>query len=182
MSKLVLGSLVLSVALIGCGQPQHDSSSNPAETSHPDQAELLFVQEAQGIAFDGDTLTMKGVKPSILFFTDRPERVAGYWTLDEFMNEVSTGPDSFADDPPNATLVSLEGDAFVDVVLELAERPRHENGDFIYPSVRIIGGEPPAIGGASALFIDTIGRPMSPGSVAGVHRRHRRRAVARHTP
>jgi hypothetical protein len=182
MSRFILGSLVLSVALIGCGQPQNDSSSHPAEKSQPDQAELLFVQEAQGIAFDGDTLTMKGVKPSILFFTDRPERVAGYWTLDEFMNEVSTGPDSFAENPPNATLVSLEGDAFVDVVLELAERPRLENGDFIYPNVRIIEGEPPAVGAAAALFIDVIGRPMSPGSVAGVHRRHRRRAVARHTP
>ena len=179
MSKFALGSLVLSVALIGCGQPQHDSSSHPAETSRPDQAELLFVQEAQGIAFDGDTLTMKNVKPSILYFTDRPERAAGYWTLEEFMNEVSTGPDSFADDPPNATLVSLEGDAFVDVVLELAERPRHENGTFIYPTVRIIEGEPPAVGGAAALFIDVIGRPASPGSVAGVHRR---REVRRHTP
>ena len=180
MNKLFLGSLVLSVALIGCSQPQHDSSSQAAETNDPDQAELLFVQEAQGIAFDGNTLTMKDVNPSILFFTDRPERVAGYWTLDEFMNEVSTGPDSFADDPPNATLVTLEGDAFVDIVLELAERPRLEDGAFIYPNVRIIEGEPPAVGGAAALFIDVIGRPMSPGSVAGVHRRHRRRAVRHH--
>lgn len=182
MIKLILISLVVSIALIGCGQPHHDSGSQPAETGDSNQAELLFVQEAQGVAFDGDTLTMKGVKPSILFFTDRPERIAGYWSLDEFMNEVGTGPDSFADDPPNATLVSLEGDAFVDVVLELAERPRLENGDLIYPNVRIIEGEPPALGGIAALFIDTVGRPMSPGSVAGVHRRHRRRAVARHTP
>ncbi|TDI32199.1 MAG: hypothetical protein E2P03_06945 [Acidobacteria bacterium] len=182
MNKLFLSSLVLSVTLIGCNQPQHDSSSQPAGTNDPDQAELLFVQEAQSIAFNGNTLTMKDVKPSILFFTDRPERVAGYWTLDEFMDEVSTGPDSFAADPPNATLVSLVGNTFVDVVLELAERPRHEDGAFIYPNVRIIEGEPPAVGGASALFIDVIGRPMSPGSVAGVHRRHRRRAVRRHTP
>ena len=182
MNKLFLSSLVLSVALIGCSQPQHDSSNQPAGTNDPDQAELLFVHEAQSIAFDGNTLTMKDVKPSILFFTDRPERIAGYWTLDEFMNEVSTGPDSFADDPPNATLVTLEGDSFVDVVLELAERPRHEDGAFIYPNVRIIEGEPPAVGGAAALFIDVIGRPMSPGSVAGVHRRHRRRAVRHHTP
>jgi hypothetical protein len=182
MRTLTVASLVLSVVLVGCGPPAPDASSQPEKTPDSAQAELLFVQEAQGIAFDGDTLTMKGVKPSILFFTDRPERVAGYWTLDEFMNEVSTGPDSFADDPPNATLVSLEGDAFVDVVLELAERPRLENGDFIYPNVRIIEGEPPALGGIAALFIDTVGRPMSPGSVAGVHRRHRRRAVARHTP
>ena len=28
------------------------------------------------------------------------------------------------------------------------------------------------------LFIDVIGRPMSPGSIAGVHRRHRRRRRA----
>ena len=32
-------------------------------------------------------------------------------------------------------------------------------------------------GGASSLFIDTVGRPMSPGSVAGVKRRERRRTV-----
>lgn len=177
MNKLFLGSLILSVALIGCSQPQYDSSSQAAETNDPDQAKLLFVQEAQGVAFDGNTLTLQDVNPSILFFTDRPERVAGYWTLDEFMNEVSTGPDSFADDPPNATLVTLEGDAFVDIVLELTERPRHEDGAFIYPNVRIIEGEPPTAGGAVALFIDVIGRPLSPGSVAGVHRRHRRRAV-----
>jgi len=182
MIKLILTSLVVSIALIGCGQPRHDSGSQPAETGDANQAELLFVQEAQSIAFDGDALTMRGVKPSILFFTDRPQRIAGYWSLDEFMDEVSTGPDSFAENPPNATLVSLEGDTFVDVVLELAERPRLENGDFIYPNVRIIEGEPPALGGVAALFIDTVGRPMSPGSVAGVHRRHRRRAVARHTP
>ena len=71
---------------------------------------------------------------------------------------------------------------FSNIVLELAEMPRLEDGDFIFPKVRIIQGEPPAVGGAAALFIDVIGRPMSPGSVAGVHRRHRRREVARHTP
>jgi hypothetical protein len=48
--------------------------------------------------------------------------------------------------------------------------------------VSIIEGLPPDAAGRSALFIDTIGRPMSPGSVAGVHRRHRRREVRRHTP
>jgi hypothetical protein len=76
--------------------------------------------------------------------------------------------------------VSLEGDEFVDVVLVLVEKPRHENGVLVYPKVRVIGGDPPATGGAAALFIDTIGRPMSPGSVAGVHRRHRRREMSRH--
>jgi hypothetical protein len=40
--------------------------------------------------------------------------------------------------------------------------------------VVILDGEMPAEGGPSALFIDVIGRPLSPVSVAGMHRRDRR--------
>jgi len=77
--------------------------------------------------------------------------------------------------------VSLEGDEFVDVVLELVDEPVLTDGNLAF-NVSIIEGLPPDAVGRSALFIDTIGRPMSPGSVAGVHRRHRRREVRRHTP
>jgi hypothetical protein len=55
------------------------------------------------------------------------------------------------------------------------------DGNLVF-KVSIIEGLPPEAAGRSALFIDTVGRPMSPGSVAGVHRRHRRREVRRHTP
>jgi hypothetical protein len=41
----------------------------------------------------------------------------------------------------------------------------------------VLEGTMPKIGGPIALFIDPIGRPVSPTSRAGVHRRHRRRAV-----
>jgi hypothetical protein len=41
-------------------------------------------------------------------------------------------------------------------------------------SFSILDGEMPAEGGPSALFIDVIGRPLSPVSVAGMHRRDRR--------
>jgi hypothetical protein len=47
-------------------------------------------------------------------------------------------------------------------------------------SVKVIEGELPAEGGPVVMFIDPIGRPLSPGSIAGVHRRHRRRAIMRH--
>ena len=96
------------------------------------------------------------------------------------MNQVSSGPDSFAENPPNATLVSLLGDEFATLVLVLAERPQFEDGNLIFPSVQIIEGRAPASGGPSALFIDTVGHPASPGSVAGVHRRHRRREKRHH--
>jgi len=43
-----------------------------------------------------------------------------------------------------------------------------------------IQGDPMAHGGLSALFIDVVGRPLTPGSLAGVHRRHRRRRRRHH--
>jgi hypothetical protein len=176
--------LMLLMVVIGCGQQAStESASAPtaAASGETTEAELLFVQEAESVTFEGDTLTLVGVRPQVLFFTDRPQRVAGYLAFDEFLAEVSAGTDSFADDPPNATLVVLEGDEFEDVVLELVEEPVLTNGNLAF-KVNIIEGLPPDTAGRSALFIDTIGRPMSPGSVAGAHRRHRRREVRRHTP
>jgi len=176
--------LMLLVVVIGCGQQAStESASAPTAAAGGEtiEAELLFVQEAEGVTFEGDTLTLVGVRPQVLFFTDRPQRVAGYLAFDEFLAEVSAGADSFADDPPNATLVVLEGDEFEDVVLELVEEPMLADGNLAF-KVNVIEGLPPDAAGRSALFIDTIGRPMSPGSVAGAHRRHRRRVVRRHTP
>jgi hypothetical protein len=64
-----------------------------------------------------------------------------------------------------------------DVVVVLRD-PVLEGDQWSY-SVDILDGEMPASGGASSLFIDTIGRPMTPVSVAGAHRRGRRRGRRR---
>ena len=148
----------------------------------PDDIEYMFAQTSSGISVGSDgRVTMKGVSGTTLFFSDRPYRVTGHIPTDEFIGYWGQGDDSFANDPPNATLVTLEGDEFEDVVLELVEAPVLADGNLVF-EVSIIEGLPPDAAGRSALFIDTIGRPMSPGSVAGVHRRHRRREVRRHTP
>ena len=189
MNRTAIACLLLSTVVIACAQPAPEidaqpgasTDGQPAETGSQVKAELLFVQESQGVTIEGETMTMTRVKPHVLFFTDRPERLAGYLTIDEFLSAVSEGPDSFAKDPPNATLASLEGDEFVDVVLELTQRPRYEDDNLVF-KIEVIQGEIPLTGGPSALFIDTIGRPLSPDSVAGAHRRHRRRVVRRHTP
>ena len=91
------------------------------------------------------------------------------------MKLVGEGSDSFKDDPPNATLVVFGGDDTAEVVMELSTPPRLDGNNMVFPSIYIIEGDLPSTGGASALFIDTIGRPLSPVSVAGVHRRKRRR-------
>jgi hypothetical protein len=118
---------------------------------------------------------LTGVKPLTLFFADRPEDNAGYLSYQEYVDLVYKGPDNFQEEPPNATLMILEGDALIPVVLELSSKPQMVDGNMVYASVKIINGEPPATGKTAVLFIDTVGRPLSPVSIAGVHRRHRRR-------
>jgi hypothetical protein len=140
--------------------------------------EALFVQNAKNVVMDTQTLTMKGVGPTVIFFCDRPERMAGHLSLEEYLRSWTQDKDSFTEDPPNAVLSVLSGDKTVDIVVELTKKPRVNGDDMIY-GIRILQGEAPTSGGPSSLFIDIIGRPMTPVSVAGVHRRHRRRAIRR---
>ena len=53
-------------------------------------------------------------------------------------------------------------------------KPRLEKDVLVY-SVKVLEGKDSAEGDACAVFIDPIGRPLTPTSFAGVHRRHRRR-------
>jgi hypothetical protein len=39
--------------------------------------ESMFVQTARAVESDGATLTLQGITPSTLYFSDRPERVVG---------------------------------------------------------------------------------------------------------
>ena len=165
--------------LAGC-QPEAQTEQPdmvPEQSADDDLVELLFVQEAAAVRFSGTELTLVGVLPRTLFFADRPQDIAGYLSYQEYVDMVYEGPDNFMEDPPNATLMVMDGDGVkMDaVVLELSSKPRMEGGDMVFSSVKLIQGQPPALGKTAVLFIDTIGRPLTPVSIAGVHRRHRRR-------
>jgi hypothetical protein len=137
-----------------------------------DEIEALFVQTAHDISYDDGKLTLHTVAPTTLFFSDRPDRVTGHITSREFVDSWDKGNDSFASNPPNAVLSIFHSDGVSDVVVELMS-PALEGSQLTYV-VEILDGEMPAGGGPSALFIDTIGRPLSPVSAAGMHRRDRR--------
>jgi hypothetical protein len=130
---------------------------------------LLFVQNAQGVSLDNTKLTLKGISPSTIFFSDRPQRIAGHMSTKEFISLWSTGKDSFLADPPNANL-SVFGESKVgDVVVEL-RNPTLTGQDFSY-DVRVLDGKMPPQSGACSLFIDVIGMPLTPVSYAGAARR-----------
>jgi hypothetical protein len=142
-------------------------------TGTPQMAELLFVQSASTVELgDGNkTLTLKGLSPTTLFFSDRPVRIAGHYRTEEYLDFWKKGPDSFLKDPPNATLsVFQKGkEEMSDVVLTL-RNPRVSGNEITY-DVTVISGTLPKGGGPASLFIDIIGLPFTPLSFAGVARR-----------
>jgi hypothetical protein len=139
--------------------------------------DMLFVQDAKAMVFDGSLLTLKEANPNIIFFCDRPVRTAGHMTRDAFMKLVSEGEDSFADNPPNAAVSIIDAKGEVtEAVVTLSKRPLVSGNDMVFP-IKVIDGKLPDTGETVIMFIDPIGRPLSPTSAAGVHRRHRRRAV-----
>jgi hypothetical protein len=137
--------------------------------------EEMFVQVARGASASDGTLTLNGISPSTLYFSDRPERVVGHMTTSAFVDDWAIGPNSFAEDPPNAVLSFTEPDADApsDVVVVLHD-PQMASTDLGY-SVEVLDGELPMTAGPCTLFIDPLGRPLSPVSIAGVRRRDRRR-------
>lgn len=141
------------------------------------QADFLFVQTAKGMSFDrtANRLTLTGVSPVTLFFTDRPERIAGNMSTARFVPFWSDGPDSFQSDPPNADVSIIQDGKLRQTVVELMD-PVLSGEDLSY-TVKLIQGEMPESGAEVSLFIDIIGRPLTPVSVAGVDRRAFRRAA-----
>jgi hypothetical protein len=144
-----------------------------------EDAESMFVQTARGITSDGATVTLQDVTPATLYFSDRPERVAGHMATTDFVDLWGEGENSFEADPPNAVLsfVDAGADAPTDAVVVI-KKPTLASGHLSY-SIDVLEGTVPPQGGPVTLFIDPFGRPLSPVSVCGVRRRSRRRARRR---
>ena len=137
--------------------------------------EALFVQTAASITSDRETITLHGLSPSTLYFADRPKRDVGHMSSDHFVANWAEGDDGFADDPPNAVLSFAEpGDRLPEDAVVVIQDP-HLDGNALTYSIKLLDGPVPAATGPCALFIDPFGRPLSPVSAAGMHRRERRR-------
>ena len=137
--------------------------------------EEMFVQLGSGVRSTWDTLTIEGVTPSTLYFSDRPQRVVGHVTTEQFVNDWGLGPNSFESDPPNAVLTFPEADGTLDDGVVQLSFPSLSNDTLSY-TIKVLEGSLPEAAGACSLFIDPFGRPLSPVSVCGMRRRGRRRA------
>lgn len=140
-------------------------------------ADFLFVQTASAMTFDKAVgkLTLEGIGATTLFFSDRPERIAGNMDTSAFVPFWGKGKDSFLSDPPNADLSIIEAGKLQQVVVVL-ESPELNGNNLTY-TVKLVGGDMPEKGSEVSVFIDIIGMPLTPLSYAGVARRGYRRAV-----
>ena len=147
---------LLFVAVTASMLAAQTTSNKPSESP-----QLMFVQTAEDFKLDPTKSTFRLVKVNqqTLYFSDRPQRIAGHIKMADYLKEwtAKAGKDNFGANPPNATLSVYEpGQLDNTVVVVELTNPVVEGADLVY-KYKIINGKLPAKGGATALFIDWIG-------------------------
>jgi hypothetical protein len=125
------------------------------QATKEEMAELLFVQYAERVSLSDGVLTLKGVAPETLYFSDRPHRIVGRVATENFVKAWDKGEGSFSEIPPNAVLAVMHKPVPLDLVAVLKD-PVLEGSTLTF-RVEILDGPDSGEGEASALFIDVIG-------------------------
>jgi hypothetical protein len=142
------------------------SGQSPAKTiGAPQQPKIvpsMIVLNAKGAKLAGRTLTLDGVSPNAIVFADRPIRAAGHALTAHLLAEWGDGaPDSFAKDPPNATVSVLnKASASVADIVVVLKAPKLD-GDKLTFDVVVIEGDLGQADGPATVFIDIINLPMA---------------------
>ena len=120
----------------------------------------LFVISGTSGSLKGDTLTLNGV-PNVLYFSDRPDRVAGHLSLEKFLELWNMGVNSYKADPPNATRSVLKKDGAKNTVVELMS-VEQKSGSVVF-TVAVLEGTIPGHFKAGSIFIDfsSVSQPIS---------------------
>jgi hypothetical protein len=137
----------------------------------------LIVFNSQGATLQDNKLVLSGIAANSIIFADRPVRAAGHDLTANVIEEWAEGNNSFAKDPPNATVsgFSVKGDVVRDAVVVLKSPVL--DGDTLTFDVDVLEGDLSGADGPAAVFIDIIGRPWTPVSYAGAARRAVRRGA-----
>ncbi len=132
--------------------PHVPGAKTIGQTSKP--VPSLAVLNSHGATLDGNTLTLVGVAPNTIVFSDRPARMAGHVNTAHFITEWDEGRDSFAKDPPNATISVLGDDGTtVDDAVVVLKKPKIVGENLTF-EVSVLEGSLTGAKGSAALFID----------------------------
>ena len=159
-----IACIALVAAGVFCVPPAvmaEDAISHPAKkpigSSQNQMIPSLAVLNAKGASLQGTKLTLTGVSPNSIVFADRPVRAAGHVLTAHFIKEWDVGNDSFAKDPPNATVSVLgSGSAGVSDAVVTLKSAKLEGGNLVF-EVALLEGNLDNATGPAALFIDHFG-------------------------
>jgi len=128
---------------------------------HEKDTSWLFISSANGLSFDGTTVTLSEVSPHIVMFSDRPRRVAEAVPVQAFVDGWTKGGDeSFQKDPPNAGFTVWADGAYQVSVVEISD-PVYD-GQKLSFKVKPVEGQLPKSGEHTSVFIDGGCSPWDP--------------------
>src|SRR5215468_9072668 len=112
-----------------------------SKDAKPEVVPSLIVLNARGASLQGQKLTLVGVAQNSIVFADRPVRSAGHVLTAHLLEEWGTGSDSFAKDPPNATVsvFTKDGSGVGDAVVVL--KTPNLDGDRLTFEVQVLEGD-----------------------------------------
>ena len=171
--SLIVGAICapgLALAQTTPAAPPHVPLQKTIGAPKPEVVPSLIVFNSRGVSLQGGKLVLTGIAPISIIFADRPVRAAGHDTTAHVIEDWGNGSDNFAKDPPNATVSAFGKDGSVRDVVVVLKTPKLE-GDRLTFDVDVLEGDVTGADGAAAVFIDLIGRPLTPFSYAGVARR-----------
>ncbi len=147
-SAVATGSLGLTAALMSRLAPAQAQVATPVVDATPSTAgdiQILFVQTFGSATIvanpDGTgsfTITLENGTGQTTYFSDRPERVVGTLTDEQFLDGRAFDPN----DPPNAAIVSLTGDTQEILVVELFDPALDSASGAVTYTARVLEGNP----------------------------------------
>ena len=172
--------IVPIVAAVLLASPAAMAQTPPKVIGTPQQPQIMpsmIVINAQGARIEGariegaksegtkgasQKLVLEGVSPNAIVFADRPIRAAGHALTSQLLEEWSdASADSFAKDPPNATISVMrkEKGKVSDAVVVL-KSPKLE-GERLTFDISLLEGDLAQADGPATLFIDIIDMPVA---------------------
>lgn len=152
MREIVAAAAFLAGAWLAAGAQAREPHKIVHEAAPG--ASWLAIQNAASMTFDGKTLTLLSVSPTVVAFTDRPKRMATDVPLDLVLHGWTKRGDSLKKDPPNAG-VSVVNEGAIQTAVVVLTNPRR-SGDSLSYDVRILEGRLPPSGGPTSIFIDDV--------------------------
>jgi hypothetical protein len=157
VSRLALIAAVAGLIGTTMPAPAQDAIQAPGQKhigTKSDMVPSLAVLNSEGASLKDGKLAMTGISPNAIVFADRPVRSAGHVLTSHFIQQWDEGNDSFAKDPPNATISVLgaDGKSVEDAVVVL-KAPKLE-GETLTFEVAVLEGELKGADGPASLFVD----------------------------